>query len=346
MASVFWKGADVSFLDEIEEKGGRYFFGDTAADALAICKELGFNCIRLRLWNDPEHGYCGPARTLAMARRVHAMGMQLMIDFHYSDTWADPGKQFKPAAWRELPFDALVDAVHEFTRSFLQAMVDQGTPPAAVQIGNEVTYGMLWEDGRVPGPSAAEQPAAWERFARLLAAGSSACRKVLGRAVDVVVHIDRGGDNAGSRFFLDHLLPYDVDFDTLGLSFYPWWHGTLAQFEANVCDLATRYAKDIALVETAYPWADNDVIHGNPWADDDVPIAGQAEVRPSVEGQRAFLASVFRIMRNLPGDRGKGVFYWEPAWIPVHGQVTGWHYNGLFDLGGRVLPSATVVADA
>lgn len=325
--NTFWKGADVSFLDEIETRGGRYFDGGLPGDCLSILEANGINAIRLRVWNNPSSGFCNVERTLRMAKRVRELGLGLLIDFHYSDSWADPAKQFKPAAWNNLDYRALVRAVREFSLTVVQRLADQGTPPDMVQIGNEITYGMLWDEGRVYGPDVSDHESDWHRLAELFFAGVDGTRAVLGDAVNVMVHIDRGGDNRGSRFFLDNFLAQGVAFDTLGLSYYPWWHGPMDTLRANLSDLATTYQKDIILVETAYPWEDNEVLRGR-----------QVDIPASPAEQANFLTSIIDIVESIPYGRGKGVYYWEPDSIPTNGNVHGWHKMGLFDSTGCALP--------
>ncbi|MBC8423661.1 glycosyl hydrolase 53 family protein, partial [bacterium] len=245
---VTWRGADISFLPKIEDHGGVYTDGGAPGDLFAILADHGVNLIRLRLWHTPAEGYCDLDDTLAMALRAHALGQDVLLDFHYSDTWADPAHQTKPAAWAALPFAALVDSVRVRTRDVLLALRAQGTPPALVQLGNEITPGMLWDDGRVGGSY--DTPEQWAQLAQLLTAARDGVDEAF--APDpgprIMIHSDRGGDNGGCRWFFGNLLAQGFDFDVIGLSYYPWWHGTLADLEYNLDDLAVRYGKDIMVV--------------------------------------------------------------------------------------------------
>ncbi|GMA63821.1 arabinogalactan endo-1,4-beta-galactosidase [Alicyclobacillus fastidiosus] len=330
MIREFLSGADVSFLDEIEQKGGKFFDGRGEDDCLAILKRHGMNAIRLRVWNDPKDGFCSVENTLGMAKRLKEHGFVIGIDFHYSDWWADPGKQYKPKAWENLPFDELVASVYQFTYDVLHRLKVQGTPADFVQIGNEVTYGMLWDDGRLLGPADKEDTDAWDRFSRLMSSGVRAARDCQGQEVNVLLHIDRGGDNLGARFFLDHALQRGIEFDSIGLSYYPWWHGTLEALTANLHDLAHRYQKDLVLVETAYPWTEVQ------------PENAMEPVDASPENQRAFLQSVMDIVEGVSDGLGKGVFYWEPDAIQVGDSPAGWSKMSLFDSEGRMLPGLDV----
>jgi arabinogalactan endo-1,4-beta-galactosidase len=333
----FMKGADISFLEEVEEGGGVYTEGGMVADPLDIFDGHGLNCIRLRVWVDPAGGYCDLESTLRMAARVKARGMGLLIDLHYSDTWADPGHQTMPAAWSGAAGDALLDSVRDYTGSVVAALIARGTPPDVVQIGNEVTCGMLWDYGRVCSPY--DTPGQWEAFAGLTEAGVLGVRDAAGPAdsIKVLVHIDRGGDNGGSRWFLDNLFARGVDFDLIGLSFYPWWHGTLADLEANLADLSGRYGKGLVIVETAYPWTLG-------WNDDTHNIVGMPEhllpgYPATVEGQRAFLEDLMSTVAEVPDSRGLGVFYWAPEWVAAPSFGSAWENLALFDFSGEVLGS-------
>ena len=334
---AFLKGADVSFLEQIEDSGGIYTEDGHVRDVLEILSDHGFNCIRLRIWHGPADGYCGLESTLGMAARVKQNDLGLLIDFHYSDTWAEPGSQSKPSAWSGISGQALRDSVRVYTGSVITALRDQGTAPDIVQIGNEVTCGMLWDDGRVCG--AHDTPEQWDAFAALVDAAILGVRDAEGPgdSIRVMVHIDRGGDNAGSRWFFDNLMARNVDFDLIGLSFYPWWHGVMGELEANLADLARRYEKGIVVAETAYPWTLG-------WYDDTHNIVGLREhLHPgyaaTVEGQRAFLEDLMTVVGRVPESRGAGVFYWAPEWISTPSLSSAWENVTLFDFSGEALTS-------
>ncbi|HVU56789.1 MAG TPA: beta-galactosidase GalA [Puia sp.] len=240
-------GADISFLPEQEAKGIKFSDKGVQKDALQILKDHGFNYIRLRIFNEPARdsgyspgkGFCDLAHTMQMARRIRAAGMMFLLDFHYSDYWADPGKQYKPEAWKSCDFPALQDSVYAFTVRVLQALKDQGTPPDMVQVGNEINHGMIWPEGSISHP---------DSLAALVRAGIRGVRAVDAEC-PVMLHIALGGQNDESHFFLDNMLRRGVHFDVVGLSYYPKWHGTLADLSYNVNDLARSYKKDIIIVE-------------------------------------------------------------------------------------------------
>ncbi len=240
-------GADISFLPQLEQRGVKFADDKGVRDALSILKDHGFNYIRLRIFNNPAgdsgyspgKGFCDLTHTLEMAKRVKAAGLQLLLDFHYSDTWADPGKQFKPAAWKGEDFPRLQQSVYTYTKEVMEALREQGTLPDMVQVGNEINHGMIWPEGSIRHP---------DSLAKLIYAGIRGL-KAVDPGCPVMLHIALGGQNDESHFFLDNMLERQVPFDVIGLSYYPKWHGSLADLKYNVDDLARQYGKDIVVVE-------------------------------------------------------------------------------------------------
>ena len=240
-------GADISFLPQLEARGIKFSDKGVEKDAIEILKEHGFNYVRLRIFNDPardsgyspKKGFCDLENTKKMAKRIKAAGMKFLLDFHYSDTWADPGKQFKPAAWRNLDFTALKKVMYDYTKQVMQELKDQGTLPDMVQVGNEINHGIIWPDGNV---------ANLNNLAQLLNAGTAAVKAVDPTAI-MMLHVALGGQNTESVFFIDNMITRKVPFDVIGESYYPKWHGTLEDLHDNLNDLATRYNKDIIVVE-------------------------------------------------------------------------------------------------
>ena len=240
-------GADISFLPQLEERGIKFSDNGVEGDAIQILKNHGFNYIRLRIFNDPARdsgyapgkGYCDLKYTKAMAKRVKDAGMKLLLDFHYSDYWADPGKQFKPAAWRGLNFTELKQDLYDYTKKVMQELKDQGTTPDMVQIGNEINHGIVWPEGSVSN---------LDSLAQLLNAGTAAV-KAIDPSVIMMLHVALGGQNDESVFFIDNMLKRGVSFDVIGESYYPKWHGTLDDLRDNLNDLERRYNKDVIVVE-------------------------------------------------------------------------------------------------
>lgn len=252
-------GADISFLPELEADGIQFSDKGTTKDAISILKDHGFNYIRLRIFNEPANkdgyspgkGFCDLQHTLQMARRVKAAGMKILLDFHYSDYWADPGKQFKPKAWEGLSFTAMKKALYDFTYKVMDSLKQQNTLPDMVQVGNEINHGMVWPEGDIQHP---------DSLAQLIRAGTAAVKKVAPQTV-MLLHLALGGQNTESVFFIDQLLKRDVHFDVIGLSYYPRWHGTIPDLKSNIEDLKKRYGKYICVVEySAKKQAVNDAI--------------------------------------------------------------------------------------
>jgi beta-galactosidase len=240
-------GADISFLPQLEAKGIKFSDKGIQKDVFEILKDHGFNYIRLRLFVDPSNdsgyspgkGFCDLQQTLQMAKRIKKAGMKFLLDFHYSDTWADPGKQFKPAAWKNLNFKDLAKTVFEYTTKVLLALKAQGTLPDMVQTGNEINHGILWPEGNVQH---------LDSLAVLLNAGMSAVKK-LDPSIITLLHIALGGQNSESEFFIDNMIERGVAFDVIGESYYPKWHGTLQDLDTNLTLLEKKYNKPVIVAE-------------------------------------------------------------------------------------------------
>ncbi|HEX9972476.1 MAG TPA: glycosyl hydrolase 53 family protein, partial [bacterium] len=230
----FIKGTDISFLPQVEDNGGIYKEAGIQKGPLQIFKDHGFNYIRLKLWHTPDENYNNLEKVRYMAERIKQSGLKFLLDFHYSDTWADPGHQKKPTAWENISFEALKDSVYEYSQKVIQALNNQGTIPDMVQLGNEINSGLLWNDGRIGGTYNSN----WANFAALLNEGirgvHESCES--GDSIKIMIHIANAANNSGCRWFFDNLIANGVDFDIIGLSFYPWWHGTLSQVKSNLND--------------------------------------------------------------------------------------------------------------
>ena len=238
--SEFLTGGDISMLTRIEKLGGVFRDNGKRRDFLEIFKASGGNCFRLRLFATPNGKNAvinDLPYTLALAKRIKAAGCKLLLNFHYSDTWADPGHQTKPAAWAKLPFDQLEKKVEEYTASVIAKFKLANALPDIVQIGNEITPGMLWPDGKN------NSKAQWDRLAQLLHAGIRGVQTSAGKArkVQIMIHIASGGNWPKTKWFFDNLIARKVQFDIIGLSYYPWWHGTLDDLKANLRQTAQTY---------------------------------------------------------------------------------------------------------
>ena len=329
-------GADISSLKKSEDLGGVYRYGDgTEADALQILKDRGMNYARLRVWGDPFDGYHGTAEILEMAVRLQRQGIKLLVDFHYSDNWADPGKQIKPAAWQDFDFEQLKKAVYDHTFDVCSSLVAQGTPPDMVQVGNEINAGMLWPDGDYNH---------FDNLAALLTEGYQAVKDCSPSTL-VMLHIAEGGDNEMARWWLGNITRRDVPFDVIGISYYPFWHGSLAELQYNLNDISSRYAKDVIVVETAYAFTEQENDFLSNIANPDLATPGYPF---TPEGQRAMLRDIMGVVRAVPEGRGLGVFYWDAVWTAVPGNGwestdpqsgNAWENQALFDFESRALPA-------
>ncbi|MFD7118153.1 arabinogalactan endo-beta-1,4-galactanase [Streptomyces sp. NPDC059922] len=332
------KGGDLSALAKNEAFGATYRTADgTSADALRILRGAGMNYARLKVWVNPADGYNNKTRILALAKRAKAEGMKLLIDFHYSDRWADPGQQNKPAAWASHPYSRLRTDVYDHTFDVLNALKAQGTTADMVQIGNEINGGMLWPEGSTDN---------WTRLAGLLTSGAQAA-KAVSATTQVALHLAEGGDNAGTRWWFDQAVARQVPFDVIALSYYGYWHGPLSGLQANLDDVAARYGKPVLVAETAYAHT----LAGGDFLENNVSSAAQlAPGYPATPaGQAANLRDVMNVVEAVPGGRGLGVVYWEPAWTAVKGSGwdpqdpssgNAWENQALFGYDTRLLPTA------
>ena len=336
-ASSMIIGHDLSFAVQERAAGAVYTDNGRAALPERILADHGANYVRLRLWVNPPAGYSDLRSVLTMARRAKAAGMRLLLDPHYSDFWADPQKQPVPAAWAGQDLPTLARTVRTYTRDVLDALAAQGTPVDMLQLGNEIRNGILWPVGQLDWTAGT----GWDALGALLRAAAAGARDARGATPKLMVHFDQGGDNAFSRTFYDHVVAQHVPFDIIGLSYYPFWHGTLSQLRANAGDLATRYDKDVAIAETQYGWTmDNGDQLGNFLWQDSQLVPGYPA---TPNGQLGFLSDLLSIVAAIPEGHGAGVFYWQPEWIPGVGWAPGEGTPNdnltLFDFTGRALPS-------
>ena len=291
---AFAKGADIGWYTEMEKKGYKFYTASgTEMDCPALMKSLGFNSLRFRVWVNPEDVWNGKEDVLKKCLRAKELGMKIMIDFHYSDTWADPGKQYVPKAWESYDLDAMAKAVAEHTSDVLNTLKDNGVDVAWVQVGNEVTNGMLWEKGRVKGDSASG-------FAKLFKAGADKVKSIYPKA-SVILHIDNAWDMDTLKWFYSLMADTGVKYDMIGLSLYPsYWNDEKNAFEpwekkvnqaiANIPQLIKSYNKDVMLVEFGMPAAE--------------PQKGKEALETLWNG----LKDVKRFV---------GIFYWEPESEPA-----------------------------
>ncbi|WP_416984818.1 glycoside hydrolase family 53 protein [Streptomyces sp. T028] len=330
-------GADISSLAKSEAKGGVYKWSSgSTGDAISILDNAGMNYARLKVWVNPADGYNNKTRVLAMAKRVKAAGMKLLVDFHYSDTWADPGAQSKPSAWSGHTYSQLTTDVYNHTYDVLNALKAQGTTADMVQVGNEINGGMLWNEGSTSN---------WSQLAGLLNSGYNAV-KAVNSSTTVALHLAKGGDLSGTRTWFDNAVAGGVKFDAIGLSYYGYWHGSLYDFQTTLDDAASRYGKPVFVAETAYPFRlDSDDSLTNQIDTTGELVSGYPA---SAAGQLAWMNAVTNIVEAVPNGRGLGVFYWEATWTAVTGNGwdptdatsgNGWENQALFGYDDKALSS-------
>jgi arabinogalactan endo-1,4-beta-galactosidase len=345
-------GADISMLKAIQDAGGKYFIDGGEADPIKAFRDAGFNWVRLRLFHTPDgtHGQVNDlSYTIELARELVGAGFKFLLNFHYSDRWADPGQQRTPEAWRDLSLDELEKAVRNYSRHCVRAFVDAGAAPDMVQIGNEITPGMLWPYGRIAEsqhtdnlkwrddkPGSAD--ARWEAFGRLVKAGIRGTREGCPQTA-IMIHVDRGGDANACQWFFDNLLKQGAEFDLIGISYYPFWHGSFDDLRQTLAVLSERYAKDVHVVEIGYPYAP-DESHEKLREKNEHFRQFVREYPLSAEGQARFVRDVTRLVKETPGGRGVGVWYWAPEWIPTPDQtIHSCTVRALFDEKGNALPA-------
>jgi arabinogalactan endo-1,4-beta-galactosidase len=320
-AADFAFGADLSFLKQAEDGGNVFKDGTNALPGLQIFHNHGYNWIRLRVFVEPV-GQNLPndfKYTLALAQAAKKLGYKFLLDFHYASTWADPGKQPTPKQWEPMSHAERGEAVFAYTRDTIAAFRDGGALPDMVQIGNEVTAGMLWPDGKLPDN--------WDHFAAYVYAGINGVDAGRGNGPrpKIMIHVDLGGQAKKTKWFFDKLNSYDIPYDVIGFSYYPRWQGTLMDLRENLAFTAREYGKDIIVVETGYNWRPIPETSDRPQPFPSTP-----------EGQRDFLDGVTRVVMEVPGGHGKGVFWWEPAGSRNAG------LRSFFDDDGNSLPVLTV----
>lgn len=363
----FVKGMDLSTLLELERCGAKYYDNGEERDLLAIMKSYDVDTIRIRLWNDPwsETGESYGAgendlkTSLEIAKRVTAAGFGVLLNFHYSDFWADPGKQIKPKAWADYGVKELEQAVYDYTLESMQTFLDAGVNITMVQVGNELSNGLLWPEGKVPN---------YDNIATFVNAGIRAVRKA-DAAIPVMIHLDNGGNNALYREWFDNFTKRGEDFEIIGLSYYPFWHGSLQMLNDNMNDIAERYGKDLVIAEVSMGYTMEDYKNYEKLSDEErkgyatrLALVEKIEYPMTKQGQYDFMEDFLNRISHIKGGKGKGFFYWEPAWIPVPGSGWAtpaslkymndpgpcgneWANQALFDYDGNALPTLSLIRD-
>ena len=306
----FVKGADISWLPQMEATGYTFYNSNgKPADCIDILKAHGINAVRLRTWvnpsSNPQSGHCSTGETVALAVRSQQKGLRVMIDFHYSDTWADPSKQVKPAAWQGHDFMQLLQDVYDYTYGVMQALKDKGITPEWVQVGNETASGMIYPEGST---------VHWDSLAQLINKGYAAV-KAVSPSTKVILHVDQGNNNARFRTWFDSATAHHAHYDIIGLSYYPYWlpgqpdyTKTINDLGNNLKDMARRYNKEVMVVE----------------------VGG---VDTMVENTYNMLVAVQTKVKEVPQHKGLGVMYWEPE------GARSWSHYGLSAWGSDGKPT-------
>ena len=306
--ATFVKGADISWVTQMETGGVKFYNSSgTQTECMALMKSLGMNTVRLRVWVNPSPAWNNAADVVSKAVRAKNLGLRIMIDFHYSDSWADPGKQTKPAAWATQDFATLKTSLANHTVDVLTQLKSSGVTPEWVQVGNETNNGMLWPDGTAS--------VSMSNFAQLVNAGYDAVKSVFATA-KVIVHISNGYDNNLFRWMFDGLTANGAKYDVIGMSLYPSasnWASYNTQCLANMNDMVSRYGKEVMVVEVGMSW-DNAAVCNS------------------------FLADIITKTASVPGNKGLGVLYWEPE---AYNNWQGYTL-GAFDNSGK--PTAALDA--
>ena len=350
LSTDFIKGADVSIMPELERNGTNLYDHGIEQDGLTILKNHGVNWIRVRIWNNPYvvgpegvgGGNTDEAKAIEMAKRAKALGMKVLVDFHYSDFWVDPGQQKKPDAWKNDSGDKLVDDVYAYTAKVMQDFNAQGVTPDMVQVGNELNNGMLWPEAQLT----EDNPNGYKFLAKLLNAGLQAVHdNDKDNKVKTMIHLAGVDVNLYHTFFDNLIVKNKVnDFDIIGMSFYPFWHGTMDDLKNTMNDVSAKYNKDVIAVETAFGYTLEDAdFEKNNFGTNEEKVSGY---KATVQGQATGLRDVMATVASVNDNRGLGIFYWAPDW--VINEKVGWKSNGggngwdnltLFDTKGNALES-------
>lgn len=333
-SNYFIRGLDLSFTPEISGYSINYSSGGTVKPILQIAKEKGINTIRVRLWYNPSGTNSALPEVVSFAKQIKQAGLKFWLDIHYSDTWADPGTQNKPAAWTALSMASLKDSIYAYTKRVITACVQNNARPDIVQPGNEINNGFLWESGKIytfSGPN-------WGGFAYLMKESVRAIRETSAGTKIILHH----AGNSGAATFFTNIQTQGIDYDIIGLSYYPWWHGAdLNILRQDMTTLASTFQKPVLIAETAYPFTLN-------WADNTNNIVGSAsQVSPdydaTADGQASFISKLISITKASSAKQYSGVCYWAPDWVAFKGTAAtdGSPYENLalFDFSFKALPA-------
>lgn len=356
-------GIDVStYLEELEH-GARFYRDGLEIDPLDTFAQNGVDHMRIRIWNDPHGpngepylaGNCDIENYVKLGKLAVSKGYKLLMDLHYSDFWADPGKQIIPKAWTDFSVDEMENAVYSFTKECLERAKSEGVSPTLIQVGNEITNGILWPIGKLEIDG---KRGNYDNFCRLIKAGCRACREVAPDA-KIILHLERSNDKQVYREFYSEMALKGVDYDIIGASYYPYWHGTPDELFENL-NACKKFEKQIMIMELGYGFTDKGYVLDGEESRlvidaDRSYIPGFTEKYPlSPDGQAEFVKMILSRARD---NDIEGIFYWEPLWLPGEGicwaseagqsyiheegksTANEWANQCLFDYEGKVLPA-------
>lgn len=360
-------GMDITSILETQRLGGKFFDEEgKEKHLLALLKEQNVNSIRLRLFVNPYdedgHPYGGGTpdlvNILVLAKEIYQAGFSILLDLHYSDFWADPGKQFKPKAWKNLHGETLLKQVEDYTEMVLLAFQKEQIPLEHLQIGNEITNGMLWPDGKLINQSDNKRTN-YEFLAKILNRAAQKVRSITAQT-KIILHLERSYDVKIYEEWLDEIyLKNHVDFDILGMSYYPYWHKGMDELAATIQFVKTKYNLPIIIIETSYAFTSKSKIDTN-LVLNETSVSKLENPLPyplTKDGQIAYLKDFLALVKKL---KLNGFYYWEPAWLPLPGSTWAteegikyvqedkkpgneWANQGLFDYEGRRLPAFDII---
>ncbi len=338
-SNQLYKGMDLSFQSELENYDLNYKNEDgNSVELLDFVKSKGTNLVRLKLWHTPQDGQNGLEDVKTYAQKIKARNMDFLLDFHFSDYWADPGTQTPPIAWQDMNIDQLKVAIYNYTKDVVEQLKVQNTLPDIVQIGNETDSGFLWDFGRVWGNFSNN----WDNYTDLVSEAIRAVRDVDTEGKTRIMLHHSSVENA--IFFFNELEPYNIDFDIIGLSYYPQFQTKdLDLVASKLNELANNFDKDILMVEVAYPFTLQ-------WNDNLTNYIGSldqilVEFSPTPQGQKAYFEWLIQTIKNIPNNHGIGFCYWAPDWVAFEGNEvtstngTSWENQCLFDFDLKALPA-------
>lgn len=365
-------GVDTStYLEEIAS-GAKYFRNGVEVDPLDLFIKNNVNYQRLRLWVNPHGengedylgGTCDIECFIKTAKIMIKKGFHIILDFHYSDFWVDPGKQTLPKSWQNLNEKELILKIYEYTLSVLKEIKKNNIPLFAIQIGNEITNGMLWPIGKLKDNGKDLPRGNYDNLISLIKSGIKASREVF-KESKIILHLERSGDKQVYKEFFTNMEKANVDYDIIGASYYPYWHGTIEQVVSNLVELKSMFKKEVMFMELGYAFTLEDYIKTYNGQEKQLVlneefIKDKSHYIPfplSKEGQKQFLEKFLKICGENDID---GVFYWEPLWIPgkdicwaskegqkyIHEENKStrneWANQALYDYSGNALPALEV----